>query len=66
MTSSYKTIDGMEELVEAEPLEAIKGLLEMNTIRNCGLLVKMVFDQMKGQMAKKIEHANKARATVNK
>ena len=56
----------MEDLVEAETLDAIKGLLEMNTIRNWGLLVKIVFDQMKRQMAKKIEHTNKARETVNK
>ena len=56
----------MEDLVEAETLDAIEGLLEMNTIRNWGLLVKIVFDQMKGQMAKKIEHANKVRETVNK
>ena len=53
-------------MVELETLEAIKGLLEMNTIRNWGLLVKMVFDQMKGQMAAKIEHVNKVRETVNK
>lgn len=31
-----------------------------------GLLVKMMFDQIKGQMAKKIELANKVRETVNK
>ncbi len=61
-----QTVDDMEDMVEAETLEAIKGFLEMNTIRNWGLLVKMVFDQMKGQMAKKIEHTNKVRETVNK
>ncbi len=48
-----QTVDSMEDLVEAETLDAIKGLLEMSTIRNWGLLVKMVFDQMKGQMAAK-------------
>jgi len=49
----------MEDLVEAETLDAIKGLLEMNTIRNWGLLFKMMFDSTKGQMAKKIDHVNR-------
>jgi len=61
-----QTVDDMEDIVEMETLDAIKGLLGMNTIRNWGLLVKMVFDQMKGQMAKKIEPANRVRETVNK
>ena len=49
-----QTVDCIEDMVEAETLDTIKGLLEMNTIRNWGLLVKMVFDQMKWQMAAKI------------
>lgn len=61
-----KTVDDMQDLVEVETLEAIKGLLEMKTIRNWGMLIRMVFDQMKGQMAQKIEQANKVRESVNK
>ena len=61
-----QTVDDMQDLVEIETLEAIKGLLEMGTIRNWGLFVRAVFDSMKGQMAQKIEQANKARQSVNK
>ncbi len=61
-----QTVDDMQDLVEVETLDAIKGLLEMGTIRNWGLLVRTVFDSMKGQMAAKIDLANKAREAVNK
>jgi len=61
-----KTVDDMQDLVELETLDAIKALLEMNTIKDWGLLVRMVFDQMKGQMAQKVEKANKVRESVNK
>jgi len=61
-----QTVDDMQDLVEVETLDAIKGLLEMGTIRNWGLLVRTVFDSMKTQMQSKIEVANKARESVNR